>query len=224
MARKKQSPRDGMERTRIHLWRHPEVVGGVDGMFWGQTDVALTKRGQGQQRAMAAHMAQFKLAAIYSSDLQRTLLPAEAIGRAQKPRLKPEPRPAFRELNLGAWEGLTYQEIDQRYPGALNQRASDLAGYRIDQGESLEDLAERVIPAFQEMVGEHRGKEICLVAHAGVNRVILTKLLGAPLERLFRLDQSYAALNLIDVFSDGVPLIRGLNLEARPPEGGRRSA
>jgi alpha-ribazole phosphatase/probable phosphoglycerate mutase len=62
-----------------------------------------------------------------------------------------------------------------------------------------------------------------VVAHAGVNRVILTRLLGAPLERLFRLDQSYAALNLIDVFADGVPVIRGLNLEARTEQPSSQS-
>jgi alpha-ribazole phosphatase/probable phosphoglycerate mutase len=212
-----------MEFTRIYLWRHPEVAGGPDGLFWGQTDVALTRRGQAQQRAMAAHMAGVKLSAIYCSDLQRTMLPADAIGRSQKPRLKATPVGALRELNLGAWEGLSYQQIDQRYPGALTQRSADLAGYRIDGGESLEDLAGRAIPAFQHIVGENQGKNICVVAHAGVNRVILTRLLGAPLERLFRLDQSYAALNLIDVFSDGVPVIRGLNLEARTEQSSPQS-
>lgn len=50
-----------------------------------------------------------------------------------------------------------------------------------------------------------------MIGHAGVNRVFLAGLLGMPLERIFRLDQAYACLNLIDVFDDGVPLVRTLN-------------
>ncbi len=213
MARKQRAPREGMEFTRIYLWRHPEVVGGEDGKFWGQSDVALTKRGRQQQRAIVEYMAARRLTAIYSSDLQRTRLVAEAVARAFRPRKQVKALPEFRELSLGEWEGMTYQEIDKKYPGALAKRAEDLAGFRIAGGESLEDLAARVIPAFQDLVGDNLGGRVCLVAHAGVNRVILTKVLGAPLDRIFRLDQAYAALNVIDVFADGIPLIRNINYQ-----------
>ncbi len=212
-AKRPNSPRQEMRFTRVYLWRHPEVLGSEDGKFWGQTDVALTKRGKAQQKAVAKYMAQRELTAIYCSDLQRTKLVAEAVSRAFKPRKQVNALPQLRELSLGEWEGLTYQEIDKRYPGALAQRTEDLAGYRIDGGESLEDLAERVIPVFQKIVAENEGGRVCIVAHAGVNRVILTKVMGAPLDRLFRLDQAYAALNVIDVFEDGLPLIRNINYQ-----------
>lgn len=212
-AKKPTSPRQGMRFTRIYLWRHPEVLGSEDGKFWGQTDVALTKHGKDQQKAVANYMAQRELSSIYCSDLQRTHLVADAIARAFKPRKQVTALPQLRELCLGQWEGMTYQEIDQKYPGALTQRAEDLAGYRIEGGESLHDLAERVMPAFQEIVAENEGGRICIVAHAGVNRVILTKVMGAPLDRIFRLDQAYAALNVIDVFEDGLPLIRSINYQ-----------
>lgn len=212
-AKKPTSPRQGMRFTRIYLWRHPEVLGSEDGKFWGQTDVALTKHGKDQQKAVANYMAQRELSSIYCSDLQRTQLVADAIARAFKPRKQVTALPQLRELCLGQWEGMTYQEIDNKYPGALTQRAEDLAGYRIEGGESLHDLAERVMPAFQEIVAENQGGRICIVAHAGVNRVILTKVMGAPLDRIFRLDQAYAALNVIDVFEDGLPLIRSINYQ-----------
>jgi alpha-ribazole phosphatase/probable phosphoglycerate mutase len=202
-----------MRFTRIYLWRHPEVLGSEDGKFWGQTDVALTKHGKDQQKAVAKYMAQRKLSSIYCSDLQRTQLVADSIARAFKPRKQVTALPQLRELCLGQWEGMTYQEIDKKYPGALTQRAEDLAGYRIEGGESLHDLAERVMPAFQGIVAENEGGRICIVAHAGVNRVILTKVMGAPLDRIFRLDQAYAALNVIDVFEDGLPLIRNINYQ-----------
>ncbi len=216
------TPRDDMVRTRVYLWRHPEVVGSYEGKFWGHTDVALTRAGESQRKAMAKYMAAIKLTAVYSSDLQRARLTAEAIARAQKPRQKVNAWPEFRELNLGAWEGLTYADIDKRWPGALEQRMEDLAGYRIEGGESLEDLAARVIPAFRRMVEENpTGSNICLVGHAGVNRVILSRLLGAPLEYIFRLDQQYAALNLIEFFPDGLPLVCRINQPVVEAAAGR---
>jgi alpha-ribazole phosphatase/probable phosphoglycerate mutase len=202
--------------TRIFLWRHPEVQGYKEGRFFGHHDVALSKDGREQVRNMARRMSTEKLTAVYCSDLQRTRLAAEAIARLQRPRRKPEPLPALRELNLGVWEGLTYKDISERYPADLAARYQDLAGFRIAQGESLSDLAERVVPAFMDMVGANKGGRVCVVAHAGVNRVILSKLMGAPLDRVFRLGQDFACLNVIDVFEDGLPLIQHLNLPSAP--------
>jgi broad specificity phosphatase PhoE len=202
--------------TRIFLWRHPEVQGFKEGKFFGHQDVGLSKDGREQLRAMAKRMTVERLTAVYCSDLQRTRLAAEAIGRLQRPRRKPEALEALRELNLGVWEGLTYNDISKHYPADLAARYQDLAGFRIAEGESLCDLAERVVPAFMHMVGENKGGRVCVVAHAGVNRVILAKLMGAPLDRVFRLGQDYACLNVIDVFEDGLPLIQHLNLPAAP--------
>lgn len=197
--------------TRIYLWRHPEVRGAADGKVFGHHDVALTRQGQDQMEAIASRMARYKLAAVYASDLQRSMLVAEAVGRAQKPRRKPEISPALRELNLGVWEGLSFEEIRRDYPRELTARYQDLANFAIQDGESLEQLAARVIPEFQKMIAEHQGQEICVIAHGGVNRVFLAKLMGAPLERVFRIDQQYACLNIIDVFEDGIPLIKRVN-------------
>ena len=197
--------------TRIFLWRHPEVQGVADGRFWGHTDVSLTRQGRVQIKAVVKRMSREKLTAIYSSDLVRTRVVAEAVARKQSIRRKVEALPALRELNLGIWEGLTFKEIAERFPMELQARVDDLAGFRILGGESLSDMAERVVPAFMEMVGANQGGVVCVVAHAGVNRIILTRLLGAPLDRIFRLEQQYACLNLIDVYEDGTPVIKRIN-------------
>lgn len=211
LARKRKSAQKISNFTRVYLMRHPEVVGHYEGKFWGHSDVSLSRYGKAQMKAMAQRMGQEKLAAVYCSNLQRTRQVAEAIGRLQRPRLKPQADPAFRELNLGIWEGLTYQDISERYPDQLAARARDLANFAIEGGESLAQLSQRVLPAFWSMVEQNRGKEVCLVAHAGVNRVILVEIMGAPLENVFRLDQEYGCLNIIDIFEDGIPLIKLLN-------------
>ncbi|MGD9124253.1 MAG: histidine phosphatase family protein [Desulfarculaceae bacterium] len=210
------SPRDEMSFTRIFLFRHPEVKGFSEGKFWGQTDVGLTDRGKAQLESIAQRMAREKLTAVYCSDLKRTRQVAEAVGRTQNPLLKPRVEKRLREMSLGVWEGLTFKEIDQRHPGELKARQKDLANYCIEQGESVNGLAQRVMPAFEEIAARHSGERICLVSHAGVNRVILSQLVGAPLDMLFRLDQDFACLNLIDIFEDEMPLIRRLNQPSHP--------
>ncbi len=211
-------PTNKFNYTRIFLWRHPEVQGVADGRFWGHTDVGLTRQGKVQVRAMVKRMSREKLNAVYCSDLTRTRMAAEAVARKQSPRRKAEPLPALRELNLGLWEGMTFREISQRYPLELQARQDDLVGFRIQGGESLADMAQRVVPAFTEIVAAHQGGMVCVVAHAGVNRIILARLLGAPLDRIFRLEQEYACLNLIDVYDDGTPVIKSLNHIMRDEE------
>jgi len=211
LARKRKSAQKISDFTRVYLMRHPEVVGYYEGRFWGHSDVSLSRYGKEQMKAMAQRMGREKLAAVYCSDLMRTRQVAEAIGRVQRPRLKPHSDPSFRELNLGIWEGLTYQEIAARYPDQLAARARDLANFAIEGGESLAQLSQRVLPAFWEMVEQNRGKEVCLVAHAGVNRVILVEIMGAPLDNVFRLEQEYGCLNIIDIFEDSVPVIKLVN-------------
>ncbi|WP_052514756.1 histidine phosphatase family protein [Dethiosulfatarculus sandiegensis] len=200
-----------MVSTRVYLWRHPEVTGWTDGKVWGHTDVPLTRAGREQIPPVASYMSTHKLAAIYTSDLQRSMLMADAIAKRQKPRPRTEQNRDFRELHLGNWEGLTLSEIKRKYPGELEERMNNLTGYRIQEGESIEDLVGRVMPAFWRMIEKHNHENICLVGHAGVNRVILCELLGVPLENLFRLDQGFACLNVIDIFDDGIPVLRSFN-------------
>ncbi|MFH1035381.1 MAG: histidine phosphatase family protein [Pseudomonadota bacterium] len=200
-----------LKYTRIFLWRHPEVQGAKDGRYFGHTDVPLTRQGKLQVRAVLKRMAHEKISAVYSSDLQRARLLADAIARGNNPRRKVEVLESLRELNLGQWEGMSFQEIARRYPQDLAARQADLASFRIPDGESLEDLAARLVPSFQQMVADNQGGIICVVAHAGVNRVILAKMLGAPLDRVFRLEQEYACLNMIDVYEDGIPVIKRVN-------------
>jgi len=197
--------------TRMYLWRHPEVRGGKDGVVHGHGDVALTRIGNAQLKGIGRYMSQFKLDAVYCSDLQRSMLVAEAVGRSQDPRRKPQARMSLRELNLGEWEGMDIKQIQKQHPEELEARWNDIANYRIAGGETLTELAERIVPVFQEIIGKHQGREVCVISHGGVNRVFLAKLLGMPLDRIFRIDQEYACLNLIDVFEDGIPLVRSIN-------------
>ena len=97
-----------------------------------------------------------------------------------------------------------------QYPAELEERFRDLANFRIPGGESLKDVRARALPKLQELLARHADEAFLLVAHAGLNRVILSEAMGLPLDHLFRLDQNYGCLNIIDYFPD-LAVVRLLN-------------
>jgi alpha-ribazole phosphatase len=194
--------------TRLYLMRHGQVAEGHTDRYHGHNDVDLSETGRRQFESLAGHLQAVDLAAIYCSDLHRTREGARLLATGRE--LAPQPCPEFRELCFGVWEGLTLAEIAQRYPRELEARFRDLTNFRIPGGESLADVRARVIPKLQKILAAHPGQTIALVAHAGVNRVILCEALHLPFSQIFRLDQTYGCLNIIDYFPD-FSLVRLLN-------------
>lgn len=186
--------------TRLYLVRHGQVADGHTDRYHGHNDIPLSPEGERQLTELARQLKHVPLAAVCASDLSRAREGAARLcaGRGLAVRIVPE----FREVHFGVWEGLTFQEIADRYPRELEGRFRDLAGFRIPGGESLLDVHNRVIPRLQELLSEYPGQSLALVAHAGVNRVILCHALGLPLSHFFRLDQNYGCLNIIDYFPD----------------------
>jgi alpha-ribazole phosphatase/probable phosphoglycerate mutase len=194
--------------TRLYLVRHGQVADGHTQLYHGHNDIDLSPAGVRQLEALGAQLQGVDLAAVYASDLSRSIRGAEAVCRGRS--LSPQVIPEFREINFGVWEGLSFGEIADRYPEALQARFQDLCCYRIPGGESLMDVRERAMPRLQEILTEHLGSACLLVAHAGVNRVILCEALGLPMDNIFRLDQNYGCLNIIDYFAD-FTLVRLMN-------------
>ena len=196
-------------KTRIYLIRHGEVEGAGTPRYNGQGDVALHPRGREQYQAMAERLAGEKITVCYSSDLSRCAWGAGFIA----PRFGIEPRltPALRELNIGDWEGMTWQELMTTYPVEWQARLADIVNYRVPNGENLLDVQARVMPMIDRIVTAHRGEEVLVVGHGGVNRVILLNAIGAPLAALFNIEQNYCCLNIIDYYTDGKSVVKLLN-------------
>jgi len=197
------------QRTRIHLLRHGQVEGFEARRYNGQADVPLTPLGRDQSQAFALRLQAIPLSAVYSSDLSRSRYGAEQI--ASRHKLQVQTRDSLRELHIGAWEGLTWVEIQRRWPQLWQARLDDLVHVAPPGGESLLQVAQRVNPVISGLVAQHRGEEIAIVAHGGVNRIILLDAIGAPLARMFHLEQSYGCHNIIDYFSDGYACVQLLN-------------
>jgi alpha-ribazole phosphatase len=195
--------------SRLYLVRHGQVVGHERLLANGHTDVDITDIGMLQMEHLAGRLQLTNIDVICSSDLKRTRMGAGIIGRHHDAphRIISE----FRELFFGDWEGLSMEEISQGFPGEMERRRKDIVDYRPPGlGESMRDLSERVIPRLTELLREEAEKNILLVAHGGVNRVILCNALGIKLSNIFNIHQDYGCLNIIDYFPDHA-LVRLIN-------------
>jgi alpha-ribazole phosphatase/probable phosphoglycerate mutase len=203
-----------MERTRLFLIRHGQVEGHEAKRYNGQKNVPLTGHGRRQLDEVAARLAGVPLDAVWSSDLDRCRYGAERLAAVRAlPVVCREP---LRELHAGDWEGLTWDELQRLYPTEWQARLTDIVNYRIPGGESFLDAAQRVLPELDRLLAAHPGENVALVAHGGVNRIILLDALGAPLERVFCLEQDYACINVIDYFADGYRTVRLMNADHLP--------
>lgn len=195
--------------TRVYLIRHGEVVTFEKKSFNGHRDVALTPRGIMQLEEVAGRLADRPIRAVYTSDLQRSIQGGEAIAKAcSVPLLK---IPALREKNFGVWEGCTAEEITSRDFRGWAEWMADPFDCCPEGGESYREVSARAGAALKKILEKHPGEEIAVVAHGGVNRVILAEALDQPPSALFRIEQKYAALNVIDYFRNhiSVKLING---------------
>jgi alpha-ribazole phosphatase/probable phosphoglycerate mutase len=198
-----------MKATRIHLLRHGQVEGFEQKRYNGQADIALTDLGRKQSAAFAGRLQHKPLAAIYSSDLLRCRVAADQIAILQQP--SPQYKEQLRELHIGDWEGESWQQLQRDYPELWQARLDDIVNVAPPNGETLQQMAERVRVVLREIIAAHPGGELVIVAHGGVNRVILLDAIGAPLDRLFHIEQDFACHNIIDYFTDGIAVVKQLN-------------
>jgi len=195
--------------TRIHLIRHGQVAGHGQPRYNGQTDVALTDLGVEQYHRLKERLAETPISGCYTSDLTRCVTGANII--CGQFAVVPVRRSELRELNIGVWEGLTWQEIQSNWPEEWQARLSDLVNYRVPQGENLLDVQARVMPVIREIVERHKGQEVLVVGHGGVNRIVLLNAIGAPLAGMFNIEQNYGCYNIIDYYADGRATVKLLN-------------
>ena len=178
----------------IYLLRHGQIEQFRPRRFVGQLDLPLDDEGMRQARKMRDYLKDIGFSRIFTSPLQRTRQTAQIVANSRSIDITPVPDLA--EINLGEWEGLTVALLRDRYPGEYEKRGEDLAHYRPPGGESFADLARRCLPAFTRLARENTGP-ILVVAHAGVNRVLLASLQQIPLKDLLSIPQDYCCLNII---------------------------
>jgi alpha-ribazole phosphatase len=203
--------------SRLVLIRHGEPDESVHGRSYGSLDVPLSLLGREQADGVARSLADVSIEAVFASPLRRALETAAPLARARG--LEPVAHEGLRELDFGELEGLTYAEIERERPDLYESWMRDPTGTRFPGGETFPDLRVRALKAAAEIRSAH--ETVALVAHGGVTRTILATALGMPDEAVFRLDQPYGAISVVD-WIDNVPVVRAVNLSRSLPTAGRR--
>jgi broad specificity phosphatase PhoE len=199
-------PQDGA--TRLLLIRHLEPDRSVHGRAYGSLDAPLSTRARGQAAELAQALDGVRLDAVYASPLRRALETATPLAVQRK--LVPVVHEGLREIDFGEIEGSRYAEVEEGRPDFFRSWMSDPTGVSFPGGESFAELRLRVLGAVEEIRERHRGSAVALVAHGGVTRAIVAASLSMPDEALFRLDQAYGAVSVVD-WVDEVPVVRAVN-------------
>ena len=170
---------------KLFLIRHGQTDWNILGKYQGQTDIPLSAEGLRQAERLAQHFPSDTLDIIYASDLQRAVMTAQRLARKFSAPVKVEK--ALRELNFGAWEGLTYQEIAQRWPQEVEHLFGAPEKLQIPGGETFLTLQQRAMEKMREIRTENEGKNVAVVAHGAITKAILTALLHIPLHYVWTL-------------------------------------
>jgi alpha-ribazole phosphatase len=207
MSMKKKA--DQPKYTRVYLIRHGEVVHSEPKRYNGHRDVDLSTAGLSQIEQMAVRLSLYPITAIYCSDLVRAYKGAQLLSRGGT--IPVHPKPALREKSFGEWEGLTYDEVASRYPMEWEQWLADPVSSRPPGGETFREVRERVLQELFFILKESKGQEIVIMAHGGANRVVLCHALQLDLKHVFRIEQKFAALNIIDFTDEQTASVQLMN-------------
>ena len=157
------------------LVRHGETVGESAIRLYGSTDVALSELGRRQMDRVRVALDGIAFDRIYTSPLVRSRESAAIV----HPRRRPLPTvvPSFSEIDFGAWEGLTREEVAERDPEQFRSWGGTDLSWGFPQGDTREGFQRRVKQSTLELLLEPQGVLLC-VLHKGVVKTIIGALLG----------------------------------------------
>ncbi|MET9083538.1 bifunctional RNase H/acid phosphatase [Streptomyces sp. NPDC004237] len=205
------SPDMGAPATFV-LLRHGETPLTPQKRFSGSggTDPALSDVGLEQARRVAEALARRgTIETILASPLTRTRQTAGAV--AERLGLDVTIEEGLKETDFGAWEGLTFGEVRERYPDDLNTWLADPEAHPTGGGESFAETATRIAATRDKLVAAYAGRTVLLVTHVTPIKTFVRLALGAPPESLFRMELSAASLSAVAYYADGNASVRLFN-------------
>lgn len=186
--------------------RHGETDWSCQKRYCGFTDVALNQKGRDQARQLSKRLREKKVHKVYSSDMKRALEFAKIVLRDTPI----EQSSGLREMNFGIFEGLTYQEIIDRYQEIYTRWIEAPLDVAIPGGEGLRDLSKRTRKALAEILSCNKNRTVFIFSHAGPISVILCDILKLDLREVWKVKQDLANMSIVE-FAKGRGKIGMLN-------------
>ena len=169
-------------KTTLLLIRHGESVANARHYFAGQTDAPLSDLGRRQAEATGIYLKDTHIDAFYASDLSRAY--DTGLAAAKYHDLPVIPNTHLREIFCGAWEGLTHDEIQSRFPDAYKTWKQDIGRIQMPEGENAGQVQARMWSFLTAVVKTHPGETVTIATHAFAIRCFTLQVLGLPLERM----------------------------------------
>jgi alpha-ribazole phosphatase len=199
---------DRQNTPRLWLVRHGLTEWNTRQRFCGHRDIPLSVQGRVQAHWLAEQLQKEMISAIYTSDLVRARETAEIIAHERTSSVQIRVSAAWREMDFGEWEGLTYAQIAEQFKDQLGfftnpEQASP------PNGESLAHLQQRVKDGLSAIVqsDDWPAGDVVIVSHGGPLRVLLCSLLGMPVQRQWQLRLDPGSLSAIDLLPVHEPFV-----------------
>lgn len=186
--------------TRLYLLRHGEVEARYHRVFGGRIDMELSPLGHQQVQALADYFQRHPPHVMYASPMKRvqqTLAPL-----AKWTGLKPVILPGLREVDFGVWTGLSWDQVYERFKVSAFDWLNQLENGSIAEAESTADFRRRVDESLKQILHHSPNREIAVIAHGGVIRMILALLLDLPFARMSMFDIEYASITKVKLRPD----------------------
>lgn len=169
--------------TTLLLIRHGLSIANRDRIFIGQTDMDLTPEGHIQAACTAAFVAgKYRVDHVYASDLSRAYHTGEAVAKVFDLPVITDTR--LREIFSGVWEGLPYPVLEETYKADRDIWRNDIGNCRCTGGESVREMASRVLECVTEIAQKHAGETVAVATHATPIRAMHCLLSGLEIEKM----------------------------------------
>jgi ribonuclease H / adenosylcobalamin/alpha-ribazole phosphatase len=196
------------EPTVTLLLRHGQTPMSVQKRYAGRSDVPLTDVGVQQAAAAAKRLASAGLGVIVTSPLLRAVQTAAEVAAVTGAPVVTDD--GFAEADFGAWDGLTFAEVRERWPAEVTAWLAD-PQVAPPGGESLADVNARVTLALHRVLAGRERQRVLIVSHVTPIKTLVTAALGAPPAAMYRMHLDVAALSEIDWYADGPAVLRSFN-------------
>jgi len=167
--------------TKLYLVRHGETDWNIKNKIQGQTDIELNEKGRQQASELAEKIAgeDYRIGSIYTSLKKRAYETAHIIG--DKLGMEPKVQPGLEEICMGKWEGYRWKQVRELFPQEYQAWHSNRRYQVPPEGESYQQLLDRLLPALNGIVEERQGNPL-VVTHSAVIMTLLSYLNDTPFE------------------------------------------
>ena len=188
--------------SRIFLVRHGETNWNKEGRFQGQIDIPLNDNGKDQALKTFKYLREINFNKAFSSSMNRPYETAQIILKKHQ-NLKITKINALVEIGHGLWEGKLEEEIKENWPTLLKKWHDKPEEVIMPEGESIKDVSERSVQAFEEICSSQKDNDLTLVvAHDAVNKTLICNILGINYSNIWMIKQGNGGITVIDVFDD----------------------